>query len=246
MKEIINNIKKIVYNVEGYLTLPEGELLYNLAKYCQKKGVIVEIGSWKGKSTIWLGKGSKEGKSIEIYAIDPHEGLMKVKEKYQENSTLNEFKKNIRTAKVDDIIIPIIKTSEEAATSFDKPIGLIFIDGLHEYEYSKSDFNLWFPKVIYDGYMAFHDTVKPSMGSKRVVSENVYKSNQFKNVGFVGTITYAQKVEQNTLKDRIRNRYILLLLNLYGITGKLKLPNKIKRGIQKVLKLVQFNKHHCL
>ncbi|WP_455277747.1 hypothetical protein [[Eubacterium] cellulosolvens] len=55
-------IKKLTDKVEGWLTDKEGELLYKLAKQCTGKGVIVEIGSWKGKSTIWLGMGSKNGK----------------------------------------------------------------------------------------------------------------------------------------------------------------------------------------
>lgn len=53
-------IKKLVERVDGWLTHGEGGLLYNLAKNCKGNGVIVEIGSWKGKSTIWLGAGSKD------------------------------------------------------------------------------------------------------------------------------------------------------------------------------------------
>ena len=40
----------------GWLNEAEGLLLYRLARNCSGKGVIVEIGSWKGRSTIWLGQ----------------------------------------------------------------------------------------------------------------------------------------------------------------------------------------------
>jgi len=49
----IEQIKLLTRNVDGFLDEKEGILLYNLAKNCTGKGVIVEIGSWKGKSTIW-------------------------------------------------------------------------------------------------------------------------------------------------------------------------------------------------
>lgn len=125
------------------------------------------------------------------------------------------------------MVIPIVKTSEEAVKNFDKPIEFIFIDGAHEYEFVKLDFDLWFPKVVNEGIMAFHDTIGWE-GPKKVVADNVYKSKYFKNVKFVNSITFAQKVKQNSLADRLKNRYVLLLKNLYGFAIKLRLPKSIK------------------
>lgn len=236
----IDEIKKLVDKVDGWLSDKEGELLYNLAKNCTGEGVIVEIGSWKGKSTIWLGKGSKLGNKVKIYAIDPHIGSSEHKERYGRVWTFEEFKKNIKNAKVDDIIIPIVKTSEEAAKNFDEPVELIFIDGAHEYELVKLDFELWFPKVIEGGIMAFHDTAGWKWpGSKKVVEELVYKSKNFRNVRLVDSITVAEKVRQNSIKDRLRNRYVLLLNYLYGFADKLHLPKPIKMIGKKLIKLIQ-------
>src|SRR3989337_2786998 len=103
MKMEIAEIKELVDKVDGWLTDKEGELLYNLAKNCTGEGVIVEIGSWQGKSTIWLGRGSKKGNNITIYAIDPHTGASEQKERYGNVWTFEEFKKNIKDTKVDDI-----------------------------------------------------------------------------------------------------------------------------------------------
>lgn len=238
------NIKKIVENVEGWFSEREGELVYNFAKNCRGEGVIVEIGSWKGKSTIWLGKGSKDGNKIQIYAIDPHTGSSEHQQENKKIWTFEEFKENIKNAKVDDVIVPLIKTSEEAAKDFDKPIEFIFIDGAHEYEFVKLDFDLWFPKVVNGGIMAFHDTIFWD-GPRKVVRDLVYKSKFFKNVGFVDSITFAQKVKQNSLKDRIKNRYVLLLKNLYEFasnlyefTGKLHLPKPLKVIVKKIIKIL--------
>jgi predicted O-methyltransferase YrrM len=77
--------KKISNEIDGWLSDNEGELLFNLAKNCKGEGKIVEIGSWKGKSTVWLASGSKSGKNVKVYAIDPHTGSSEHKEKYKES-----------------------------------------------------------------------------------------------------------------------------------------------------------------
>jgi predicted O-methyltransferase YrrM len=231
-------IKELVNQIDGWLTDREGELLYNLAKTTQGKGVIVEIGSWKGKSTIWLAKGSKDGNKVKVYAIDPHTGSSEHKALYGKVWTFEEFNKNIKNAKVDDIVISIVKTSEEAAKNFDQPIELIFIDGAHEYELVKLDFELWFPKVIEGGIMAFHDTTTWP-GPKKVVDEFVYKSKYFRGVKFVDSITYAKKVKHNSIKDRVKNKCVLLLRNLDEFRDKLYLLQLIKIIWKKFVKLVR-------
>ena len=235
---VIDKIRKLTAKIHGWLTDTEGELLYDLAKSCTGNGVIVEIGSWKGKSTIWLATGSKAGNKVRIYAIDPHTGSSEHKKNYTKVRTFGEFKKNIENAEVDDVVIPFVKTSEEVAKYFDEPIELIFMDGAHEYDLVKLDFELWFPKVIDGGIMAFHDTLG-YYGPTKLVGELIYKSKYFRNVGFAGSITFAEKVRQNTVKDKLKNRYVLLLHHLYEFAGRLQLPKAIKNIGNKFIKLIQ-------
>lgn len=216
----------------------EMELLYDLAKNCKGNGVIVEIGSWKGKSTICLSKGSKRGKQVKIYAIDPHTGDSNQKKRYGKVWTFEEFKLNINNVKDNDIVIPIVKNSEEAARDFNEPVSLVFVDGAHEYDLVKLDFDLWFPKVIDGGIMAFHDTTWRA-GPKKMTEELVYKSKYFRNVGFADTITFAEKVKHNSIKDRLRNRYILLLKDISEFAIKLHLPKPINMIGKKVLNLIK-------
>lgn len=229
----IKEIAEITDNVDGWLTIKEGELLYNLAKRCNGDGVIVEIGSWKGGSTIWLGSGSRSNSGIKVYAIDPHTGSYEHQKPDKVINTFVTFLTNISVAKLDDLIEPIVKTSEDAARDFELPIELIFIDGAHEYEMVKLDFDLWFPKVIDGGIMAFHDTIG-WWGPREIVRNRIFRSKYFRNVGFVNSITFAEKVKENTLHDRIRNRYILSVKNLYEFGGKLKWPKPLK-AIGKVI-----------
>lgn len=224
--EIEEDIKELTSNVDGWLSDKEGVVLYELAKNCTGKGVIVEIGSWKGKSTIWLGKGSITSNRVKIYSIDPHTGSSEHNLWYGKVWTFEEFKKNIKSAAIEDLVIPIVKTSEDAAKNFNEPVELIFIDAAHEYEFVKLDFELWFPKVIDGGIMAFHDIIEGS-GPKKVVEKIVIKSKNFRNVKIIDTILFAQKVQQNTLIDRIKNRCVYLLKNIYDFAGKMPKPIRI-------------------
>lgn len=203
----IEKVKEKLSHVEGWLSEKEGKLLYNLAKNCKGKGVIVEIGSWKGKSTIWLSYGSKEGPKSKIFAIDPHIG--EIDEGKIIESSLQKFKYNITNAGVSDIVESIIKTSQEGVKDVKEPVELIFIDGLHEYDYVKLDFELWFPKIINNGTIAFHDFYR--FGVTRFIKKYILTSNHFRNIGFADSILYAEKVEHNSIADRIKNKYIISL-----------------------------------
>ena len=238
----INEIKIFTSHVNGWLTDREGELLYHLAEKCTGRGVIVEIGSWQGKSTIWLGLGSKSGKGIKVYAIDPHTGAPENGEDYGKIWTYDQFKKNITDAKIDDLIEPMVMTSEKAANNFDVPVELIFIDGVHQYDFVKLDFELWFPKLIDGGTMVFHDTTSYE-GPKRVVEEFVFNSRNFRNAGFVDSITFAEKIKNNSIKDRIHNKFILAIKNIYQWFGQIKLPKAMRQIMKftgiKLIKIIQ-------
>jgi len=93
----LEETNKLTQKIDGWLTENEGRLLYRLAKNCRGHGAIVEIGSWKGRSTVWLGKGSMRGSRTKIYAIDPHIGSSEHQEENGEVWTFEEFKQNIRT-----------------------------------------------------------------------------------------------------------------------------------------------------
>ncbi len=196
--------RSLTARVEGWLQDCEGELLFNLARGCEGRGAIVEVGSWKGKSTIWLGRGSLAGKKAHVWAVDPHTGSGEHHEAFGSVWTFDEFKKNVTESGLDEVVTPIVKTSEEAALSFREPVELVFIDGAHDYESARRDFELWSPKVVDGGIVALHDTTCGE-GPRRVVVESLCGSQRFRGVHLVGSIAYARKVERNSPVDRIKN-----------------------------------------
>ena len=233
-----SKIKKATETVEGFLSDAEGKTLYTLAKEHSGKGTIVEIGSWKGKSTIWLANGSRDGGKARIVAIDPHTGSPE----HGRVNTLQEFKRNIKQAKVKDIVTTIVKTSEQASKDFKEKVGLLFIDGNHDYDFVKTDFKVWEPKVVEHGAIAFHDSHLWG-GPKKVVREFVASSNRFRNIKFVDSITYAEKVRQNSFGDRMKNRYVMLLGDVFALVGafnlKFPLPRSVKALGKKIVLFIQ-------
>lgn len=223
--------------LDGFLTEKEGFLLYNLARTVEK-GCIIEIGSWKGKSTVCLARGSKSGNKKTVYAIDPHTGSPEHQGEFGGKVwTFDIFTETLKRAGADDVVTPIVKTSNEAVKDFTESIGLIFIDGAHEYEPVKQDFLEWEPKVLDGGIIAFHDTVGWE-GPRKVVEEFLYTGNRFKNVRFVDSITYATKVRQNSALDRVQNRYMVTVRNISEYVRALQIPTPVKKMGKKILEVI--------
>lgn len=227
-------------SVRGWLSFREGALLYNLAKRCLKNNSIVEIGSWEGKSTVYISNGSKAGNNAHIFAVDPHTG--------PEQSIRNEvwtydvFMKNIAGGGAGELVTPIVKFSKDAARDFNKPVGLIFIDGGHTYEAVKIDFDSWCPKVVEGGVIAFHDSLKYD-GPRQLLSEIVPGSRSFKNAGIVDGIFFMTKTARNSGWDKLRNRYIMMLRGLieYGtyVNYKVHFPKGVKVMYKKLTSYIQ-------
>ncbi|NTV31259.1 class I SAM-dependent methyltransferase [candidate division WWE3 bacterium] len=232
---IREELQKVIDTVDGWLTIREAETLYNLAHKATGKGSIVEIGSWKGKSTICLGLGSKAGHKVKIVAIDPHTGSPEHKREMGDFSTFDEFKKNIQDAQISELVEPIVKPSYEAAREYNQPVEVIFIDGAHEYEAVRNDLNDWFPKIVNGGFIALHDTTSDWEGPWRVVKETGLSSQHIRNIHFIDTITVFEKVASITPLERVQNVYKVMSTDIYFTLRKIKFPQPVRNILKKVL-----------
>jgi MMP 1-O-methyltransferase len=209
-----------VYHLPGMLTAAEVECLFRLGQFNQCQGVIVEIGSWKGKSTVALARGSAKGSNEKIYAIDPHSILPE--ERYFED-TKSEFLANVARAGVADRVIPMVMTSEEAVKGWNRPIRLLWIDGDRRYEPAKLDFTLWEPFLVEGGILAMHDTIR-KRGPKRVLWKNVFRSGRFQEIAIVDNITAVRKVKHASALVRLRKYLTFALRALYIAARKSRVP----------------------
>lgn len=211
---MIENLIKPLKDMHS-VSVKEGKLLYKLAK--ESKGIIVEIGSWKGYSTIWLAKGSMSGGNKKVYAIDPHTGSDIHKQMYGSVNTYEAFISNITKVGVRDIITPLVVTSENAERTLGNiSVSLLWIDGDHND--IEADFARWYPHLSVGGIIALHDTVAwTSMLPYKVAIKGIYKSGKFADIKRVGSITYARKVSGLTSKDKINNRIALISRYIYQL-----------------------------
>jgi predicted O-methyltransferase YrrM len=206
-----NNINEIIKNISGWLTPNEADLLYSLAK--RSNETIVEIGTWKGKSTICLGIGSKEGNRSKVITIDPHFPAFFF--------IYTILLKNIKKTNVSDVVTPIKSTSLKVGRAFTEPIDLLFIDGLHQYEYVIIDFLLWEKHVIKDGLIAFHDSnVKEWPQVQKVINDYIAHSKRFEIIKIVDSITVIKKLSgasalEKEENDKALNNAIKKLKPLY-------------------------------
>ena len=177
--QIINNYR----NIDGWLTDKEAYGLYNISGKLPEKGVVVEIGSWKGKSTYCIAKGLKKGV---IFAIDPFnaEGEAGSKEIYEENKgtqpLIDQFQDNMKLAKGNNSIEILQGYSNQFADHFQK-IDFLFIDGDHSIEGCQYDYQTFSGIVKIGGYIAFHDfySDRDDLGPTWVIKNLVNNDTRF-------------------------------------------------------------------
>src|SRR5579872_4668202 len=121
----MQTIEDVLTSVDGWLHPKEARLLYRLASQCRARGAIVEIGSWKGKSTICLARGSIAGGKTPIHAIDPHTGSPEHAREMGAVWTFDEFRRNVENAGVNQMVVPHVDFSDAVARKFCEPVEFI-------------------------------------------------------------------------------------------------------------------------
>jgi predicted O-methyltransferase YrrM len=166
--------------VEGFLKPKEGFALMLLAMRGPGQGAIVEIGSFKGRSTCFLALGAKLAGREKVTAIDHFQGSPEHQkgQPFEDaaiaavGSTLPTFHANLAAADLGEQVEVMQMSSRDAAADWTRPIRLLFIDGDHGYDETKHDFELFAPHVVPDGVICFHD-VGPWPGVTRFFRERV-------------------------------------------------------------------------
>ena len=153
--------------VPGFLPDHEGEALYHLGLLVGHLGPLLEIGSWCGRSTIWLAHAAKATGSV-VVALDHHRGSEEHQpgEFFHDDAlvdgngrvdTLSIFRQNLATAQVEDAVIPVVTDSLSFSRWWQGSFGMVFIDGGHSLEAALTDWRHFGPKVAPGGILAIHD-----------------------------------------------------------------------------------------
>ena len=202
------NLPIDINTVKGFLDPIEGEALYLYAKQYVKNDPCLEIGSYCGKSSVYLGSAVKEN-GQKLYSIDHHKGSEEQQpgEEYFDSDLINAegngidtlpfFLETIEKSKLDKFVIPIVSTSEEAYQDFTLNFDMVFIDGGHSEKAAQKDYELWSKRITKGGLLAIHDVFpNPEDGGRPPY--NIYKraleSGNFKKLEMIKTLGLLKKV----------------------------------------------------
>ena len=147
-------------DVEGWLSEGQARRLWAAAGGVPTAGRIVEIGSFRGRSTIILGRGAEQG--VEVVAIDPHAGGDRGPQEIAPEATRGDadhqtFQANLVRAGVADRVRHVRRLSVEALDQVAAPIDLLYVDGAHRYRPARADIEQWGARVRPGGTMLVHD-----------------------------------------------------------------------------------------
>jgi predicted O-methyltransferase YrrM len=171
---------------EGMIDLAVARLLYELAKDV-RAGCILEVGSYRGRSTVALGLGSLNGRRPPVYAIEPHETFQGLLGGRFGPGDRAAFYRAMLETGCYEVVRLINVSSEVIAPGWTHEIGLLWIDGDHSYQGVKRDVACWLPHLAGHGLIVFDDTLDPSLGPHQVITEMI-QTHGFEVVRRVGSV----------------------------------------------------------
>jgi predicted O-methyltransferase YrrM len=156
----LNGALAAIADVEGWLSPDQATRLWHAAREVGGPGQIVEIGSFRGRSTIVLSQAAAEG--VRVVAIDPHAGSDRGPQEFDPdaergNSDHGAFRANLARAGVEDRVRHVRKMSDAAHGDVDGSIDMLYVDGAHRYAPARDDIASWGARVPQDGTMLVHD-----------------------------------------------------------------------------------------
>jgi predicted O-methyltransferase YrrM len=165
---MIQGLPANMNDIKGFLADDEAQALYDHALQASPMGPVLEIGSYCGKSTIYLGLACQQ-KGGTVFALDHHRGSEEHQqgeffhdpELYDQGEgmmdTFREFRRNIHRAGLDETVVPVVAGSDAAARHWQTPLAMVFIDGGHSLDAALTDYRCWTPHLKRGGVLAIHD-----------------------------------------------------------------------------------------
>ena len=201
-------LRALAEQTAGFMPPAEGEVLYETAVAYAPVGPILEIGSYCGKSTIYLAAGARAASQVTI-TVDHHRGSEEHQRgwEYHDPSlidpatgridTLPELRRNLAAAGLEDDVIVVVGRSARVAALWHTMLGMVFIDGGHTDEAARADYESWAPSVTRGGALAIHD-VFPDPADGGQAPYRIYRhalaSGDFKEVRHEGSLRVLERL----------------------------------------------------
>lgn len=193
--------------VKGFLDPCEGRRLFELAVAASRRGPCLEIGSYCGKSTVYLGCGCRQNGGV-LFSVDHHRGSEEQQpgEAYFDPAlfdpasgrvnTFPAFRNTLATAGLEETVVPLVCPSALAARGWATRLALVFIDGGHSFEAAHDDYRAWSHHLMPGGYLLIHDIfTDPAAGGQapREVYQIAHGSGRFDALPMTGTLGVLQR-----------------------------------------------------
>ncbi len=180
-----------VDHVDGWMSPDQAEALYTAARSCRSGDQIVEIGSFRGRSTIVLASAATPG--VEVVAIDPHAGNDRGPQELagfvdQAATDHAVFTANLANAGVADRVRHVRSMSDEAHDDVVGEIAVLYIDGAHRYAPARQDIVEWGARVRAGGTLLIHDSFS-SIGVTGAIGRELMFGKRFRYVGRARSLT---------------------------------------------------------
>jgi hypothetical protein len=190
---------------KGFMPVAEGDALYAAAVAAGESvtGPMVEVGSYCGRSSVWLG-GAARAVGTVLFAVDHHRGSEENQAGWEHHDpnvvdprtgrmdTLPTFRATIHDAELEDVVIAVVGQSPAVARYWNTPLSLVFIDGGHGAEPARLDYEGWSPHVAVGGTLAIHDVFPNTADGGRPPYEQIYlpalHSGRFTEIGATGSL----------------------------------------------------------
>jgi predicted O-methyltransferase YrrM len=200
-------VMELVADVDGWMTPGQASTLFDAARRCPPSGSIVEIGSFRGRSTIVLASAAPDG--VQIVAIDPHAGNDRGPQEidgFQDEASDDHavFLANLERAGVADRVRHLRMFSDEAHAHVDGQVDVLYIDGAHRYAPALSDIRSWGDRVAEGGTMLIHDSFS-SIGVTAAILRALVPGSTFRYVGRSRSMTIYRADLASGLGARLGN-----------------------------------------
>ncbi len=194
--------------VKGFLDPKEGEALAALVREAGRLGPVLEIGTYCGKSALYLGPAARDAGTV-LFTLDHHRGSEEHQpgEEYHDPDlynaklgvveTLPALRETLFRGELEDCVIPVVGRSAIIARHWTTPLGMVFIDGGHSMEAALADYRGWAGRIVPGGILAIHDVFpNPEDGGRPPyeIWKLAVASDLFEPVKRVGTLEVLRRL----------------------------------------------------
>ena len=193
---------------KGFMPDDEGLALHAAGRDGGSVGPLLEVGSYCGKSAVYLGAAARAGDTV-LFSVDHHRGSEENQAGWEHHDpevvdpdtgrmdTLPFFRRTIERAGLEDAVVAVVGDSSVIAANWRTPLGLVFVDGGHALDVVLADYEAWSPHVAAGGVLVFHDVFEdPRDGGQAPfdVWKRAVASGMFSPVSTAGSLRVLRRI----------------------------------------------------